>query len=62
MFWQIYCHVMTYGDSKVLNKRIASDKLLCDKAFNVDQNPKYDGYQCGLVSMIYKLFDKKTSV
>ena len=53
---------MTYGDSKVLNKRIASDKLLCDKAFNVDQNPKYDGYQCGLVSMIYKLFDKTTSV
>ena len=41
MFWQIYCHVMTYGDSKVLNKRIASDKLLCDKAFNVDQNPRY---------------------
>ena len=24
-------------------------------------NPKYDGYQCGLASMVYKLFDKKTS-
>ena len=25
------------------------------------KNPKCDGYQSGLVSMIYKVFDKKTS-
>ena len=36
-------------------------KLLCDKAFNITKNPKYDGYQRGLVSMLYKFFDKKTS-
>ena len=24
-------------------------------------NPKYDGYQRGLTSMIYKFFDKKSS-
>ena len=32
-----------------------------DKAFNIVKNPKYDEYQRGLVSMAYKLFDKKTS-
>ena len=29
------------------------------KAFNIAKNPKYDGYQGGLASMVYKLFDKK---
>ena len=33
-----------------------------DKAFNIAKNPKYDGYQCGLASMVYKFFDKITSV
>ena len=32
-----------------------------DKAFNIAKNSKYDGYQRGLASMVYKLFDKKTS-
>ena len=32
-----------------------------DKAFNIAKNQKYDGYQRGLVSMVYKLHDKKTS-
>ena len=32
-----------------------------DKAFNIAKNPKYDGYQRGLASMVYKCFDKKTS-
>ena len=40
--------------------RTASDKILRDKAFNVAKNPKYDGYQRGLVSMVYTYFDKKT--
>ena len=39
----------------------ASDKILRDKAFNITKNPKYDGYQGGLVSMVYKFLDKKTS-
>ena len=30
-----------------------------DKAFNIAKNPKYDGYQRGLASMVYKCFDKK---
>ena len=36
--------------------------MLRDKTFNIAKNPKYDQYQCGLVSMVYKYFDKKTSV
>ena len=52
-------HDMAYGDFKDLKRRTASDKVLRDKAFNVAKNPKYDGYQRGLASMVYKFFDKK---
>ena len=45
-------HDMAYGDSKDLSKRTASDKVLRDKAFNIAKNPKYDGYQRGLASMV----------
>ena len=27
----------------------------------IAKNPKYDGYQRGLASMVYKLFDKKSA-
>ena len=30
------------------------------KAFNIAKNPKYNGYQRGLASMVYKVFDKKS--
>ena len=33
-----------------------------DKAFNIAKNPKHDGYQRGVPSMVYKFFDKKSSV
>ena len=32
-----------------------------DKTFNIAKNPKYDGYQRGLASMVYNFFDEKTS-
>ena len=51
---------MAYEDFKDL-KRTASDKILRDKAFNIAQNPKYDGYQRGLASMVYKFFNKKSA-
>ena len=35
--------------------------MLRDKAFNIAKDQKYDRYQRGLASMIYKFFDKKTS-
>ena len=41
-------------------RRTTSDKVLRNKAFNIAGNPKYDGYQRGLVSMNYKFFDKKS--
>ena len=48
---------MTYGNFKDLIRRTPSDKILRDKAFNIIENPKTDGYQRGLASMVYKLFD-----
>ena len=40
---------MVYGDFKNLNRRTTANKVLCDKAFNIAKNPKFDGYQRGLV-------------
>ena len=54
-------HDMAYGDFKDIARRTASDKILRDKAFNIAKNPKYDGYQRGLASMVYKFFDKKSA-
>ena len=54
-------HDIAYGNFKDLLKRTASDKILKDKAFKVVKNPKYDGYQRGLASMVYKFFDKKSA-
>ena len=54
-------HDMAYRDFKDLKRRTASDKVLRDKAFNVANNPKYDGCQRGLASPVYNFFDKKSS-
>ena len=51
---------MAYGDFKDIARRAASDKVFINKAFNIATNPKYDGYQRGPASMIYKFFDKKS--
>ena len=51
---------MAYGDFKDLERRTFWDKILRDKAFNIAKNPKYDGYQRELASVVYKLFDKKS--
>ena len=52
---------MAYGDFKDLAKRTAANKILRDKALNIAKDPKYDGYQRGLTSMVYTFFDKKTA-
>ena len=54
-------HDMAYGDFKELAIRTAAAGVLRDKAFNIVKDPKYDGYQRGLASMVYKFFDKKTT-
>ena len=53
---------MAYGDFKDLNRKTFANKVLCDKTFNIDNDPKYGGYQRGLVSMVYKFSDKKLLV
>ena len=52
---------MAYGKRKDLVRRTQSDKVLRDQAFNIESDPKYDGCQRGLASMLYKFFDKKTT-
>ena len=47
---------MIYRDFKDLNRREIADKVLRDKTFNIAKNPKYDGYQRGLASVVDKLF------
>ena len=54
-----FAHDAAYSDSKNLTKRTIADKILRDKAFNIAKDTKYDGYQRGLASMVYKLFDSK---
>ena len=52
---------MAYRNFKDLAKRTAPDKVLRYKAFNIAKDPKYDRYQRGLASMVYRFFDKKTA-
>ena len=47
---------LLYGDFKNLKRKTASDQILRDKAFNIAKNPKYDRYQRGLTSIVYKFF------
>ena len=51
-------HDMTYGKLKNLAKRTQSDNVLRDKAFKFVSDPKYDSYQRGLASVVYKIFEK----
>ena len=53
-------HDMAYGGFKDFKKRTIADNVLRDKAFKIASDEKYDGYQRGLVLMVYKFFDKKT--
>ena len=55
-----FAHDAAYSDSKDLTIRTAADKILRNRAFNIAKDPKYDGYQRGLASMVYKFFDKKS--
>ena len=54
-------HDSTYANHKDLINRTEAGKVLRDKAYDIASNPKYDGYQRGLASMVYKFFDKKST-
>ena len=49
-------HDMAYNKYKYLDKRTQSDKNLKDKAFKIAVNPRYNEYERGLASMVYKFF------
>ena len=46
-----------YGKSEDLVKRTQSNKILRDKESKIANDRKFDGYQRGLASMVYKLFE-----
>ena len=52
---------MTNGDFKDITRGIASNKMLRDKKFFIPKNSKCDGCQRSPGSMVYKLFNNKTS-
>ena len=56
-----FVHDTAYFDSKDLTKRIAANKFLKNKAFDIAKDPKHDGYQRGLASKVYKFFDSKVA-
>ena len=45
-------HDMAYGKYKDLTKRKESDKVLRYKAFKIANNPKYNGHETDLASMV----------
>ena len=45
---------------KDLEKRTQSDIALKNKAFKIARNPKYNGYERGLASVVYKFFNSKS--
>ena len=51
-----------YANSKNFVKRTMSDKLLKDRFYEISINPKYNGCQKGLASMVYKPFEKKNRI
>ena len=52
-------HDMAYGKcNNYLTKRAHPEKVLRDETFKIASDPKYDGYQRGLASMVYNFFDK----
>ena len=53
---------MVYEYFKDLPRKTAYNKLLRDKLYNIAKNPKYNGYQRGLDSMVYKFFDQNSTI
>ena len=51
-------HDAAYAKYKDVENRLISTR---NSAYDIASNPKYDGYQRGLSSMVYKFFDSKVS-
>ena len=50
---------MAYANFKDLTRRTAANKSLRDKAFNIAKDSRYDAYQRGITSIVYKFFGYK---
>ena len=53
-------HQAALSDKKYLTNTTISDEILKDRAYEIDRNRGYDGYQRVLASIVYNCFDKKT--
>ena len=52
-------HDMAYGKcNNYWTKRAHPEEALRDEAFKIASDPKYDGYQRGLASVVHNFFDK----
>ena len=54
-------HDAAYAKYKDVENRLISDQKLRNSAYDIASNPKYDGYQRGLASMVYNFFDSKVA-
>ena len=54
-------HDAAYAKYEDVENRLISDQKLRDKTCDIASNPLYDGYQRGLVSMVYRFFDSKVA-
>ena len=55
-------HDAAYAKYKDVENRLISDQKLKNSGYDIASNPKYDDYQRGLASMVYKLFDSKVAL
>ena len=54
-------HDAAYAKYKDVENILISDQQLRNSAYDIASNPKYDGYQRSLASMVYKYFDSKVA-
>ena len=54
-------HDAAYAKYKDVENRLISDQKLRNSVYDIAGNPKYDGYQRGLASMLYNFFDSKVA-
>ena len=50
-----------YAKFKDVENRLISDQKLRNSAYDIASNRKYDGYQRGLASTVYRFFDSKVA-
>ena len=53
-------HDMFYGKYRDLTEKILSGNVLREKLFEIASNPRFDGYQRGLASLVYRFLEKKS--